>query len=110
MSALLNACPKAANGSLIVTVGTLAPDHYSSGIPYEADGSLALFQGVADHYHQGLGFSATGRLCRQGADPTHFGSGAAPYPAGNSLGTIPGAPTHFTNGVGYSATNRLATT
>lgn len=115
MSALLQGVPRRnAAGRLLVTNGDLAPHHYANGLPYEANGDLAVkFGGTLDHFHQGLPFTAAGRFLITGAPPSYVGNGAAPF-------TVVGADTrlsvhtttaisHFSSGVGYTAAQEVAT-
>lgn len=110
MSALLNS---AARTVLEMTVGVGAPDHFDSGLPYEADGSIAAAATTPTHHHQGLGFDAEGRLCvLEGATPDYFGSGAAPFLAitPDRLCVQAAAVDHYSTGVPYTATGRVAYT
>ena len=98
---------------LQVTIGAGAPDRVHNGIPYEADGSVAIsLAEPPHHYHQGLGFDAVGRLCYIIAAPNYFGSGGAPFitnGAGRLTLTTGGGVDHYSCGVGYSTTARLRT-
>ena len=67
MSALLNRTPtRNATGQILFTAGSAPPDHFSGGIPYEANGSVSVEDGPIDHYHQGLPYTANGRLATGG--------------------------------------------
>jgi hypothetical protein len=108
MSALLQGVPIRVSGAIQVTVGTVAPDHVSNGIPYEADGAVSVATtGAIDHYHQGLPYTAAGRLATVAAAPTYFGSGAAPFNATGRLCTGTGVD-HVSSGVGYAANGSIA--
>ena len=86
------------------TNGTGAPSHFSNGLPFETDGSLAVdVDGVISHYHQGLPFSADGRLVGTLSEtPTRFGGGAAPFSAEGRLVLGSSGATHYSGGVGYT--------
>jgi hypothetical protein len=109
MSALFNRFPS--GGALDVTVGTLAPDHYSSGLPFDADGSVSIDTATAiDHYHQGLPFTAVGRIAASvGQAVVRFGSGAAPFDATGRLATAALAVDHYSSGVPYTTASSIAT-
>ena len=113
MSALLQGVPlRVAGGAIDETIGTLAPDHFANGIPYEADGTLAVSTSQpADHYHQGLPFTALGRLAVAGSAtaPAYFGSGAAPFTVANLLQRQVIASDHFSSGVAYSGVGAIVT-
>lgn len=105
MSQLLQglACP------IVVTDAITAPDHYHNGLPYEADGSLAVDGANVDHIHQGLPFTALGRLTVgiEGS-PVRFGNGAAPFDVVDRLCiTLIGAQDHTSAGVCYDIANRI---
>ena len=104
MSALLQLVPRRVGGAIDQTVGTLAPDHFANGLPYEADSTLAIDTVTAiDHYHQGLGFTAVGRLAATlTGPPARFNSGAAPMDAGGRLVFALGSNAHYAHGVGYT--------
>jgi hypothetical protein len=70
-----------------VTFGTGAPDHYHNGLPFEADGSLAVQNGgVIDRYSNGLPLTAVGRVCVELNGGVHYrGSGAATFSVGGRL-------------------------
>ena len=109
MSALLQTVLKSSD-VLSVTVGTDAPDHFISGIPYESDSTLAVDKTTAtDHYHQGLPFTAAGRLSVTLDTPTVISNGAAPFASGRlcmEAGTI----VIYTDGVSYTSDGSLAST
>ena len=107
MSQLLQVATR--SGALAQTVGTLAPAHYANGLPFDADGSLAVDTASAiDHYQLGLPFTAAGRLCVAAAAVDHFGSGGAPFTATGRLAQ--GTPTdHYSAGIPYTATGQVST-
>ena len=110
MSQLLQA---ASFGGLRMTVGAGVPDHFSSGIPYEADGSVAAVDAAPTHHHQGLGYDAQGRLCvLLGFDPNIFGNGTAPFLVASPgrLCAEAAAIDHYATGVPYTAGGRKAYT
>ena len=89
------------NGDPIyVTDGLGPPDHWSDGIPYEADGTIAVSTaGGIDHYSQGLPFTAGGRIAIGQVDPVRFGSGSAPFDgAGRLAFDLTGQPNIYDNG------------
>jgi hypothetical protein len=92
------------------------PHHFANGLPYEADGTLALDNvGATDHVHQGLPFTVQGRLVYAGgsAVPEYFGAGAAPFQpvVDSKLAFAFAQPvTHFSGGVAYSAEGRVSVT
>jgi hypothetical protein len=108
MSALLNASPKP-GGAVATTDSVLAPDHFTNGLPYDADGTLSVTNlGTIDHYHQGLPFTALGRICTALNSPVaDFGSGAAPFNAGGLLVIGSGGVDHVSSGVPYTASQRI---
>ena len=109
MSALLNASPKA-GGRILLTNGLTPPSHFVNGLPYEANGELAVsFGGVIDHYHQGLAFDVEGRLVVTGATPGYFGSGSAGFVSDRMVVHTTADATHYVHGVGYQATGRAIT-
>ena len=91
-------------GALSYTDGDSIPDHFSNGLPFETDGSLAVdVDGAISHYHQGLPFSADGRLVGTLSEtPTRFGGGAAPFSAEGRLVLGSSGATHYSGGVGYT--------
>ena len=110
MSALLQGVPIADNGGVLVTNGSTVPDHVHSGIPYEADGSVAVdYLNPANHFHQGLGYTSVGRLAANlVATVDYFGNGAAPFSgvailAFDSTGPV----SHYSSGVPYVANGRI---
>ena len=108
MSALLQSIPKQAGGTLPYTDGTLAPDHYHNGMPYESDGTLATDATTAvAHHHMGLPMTAAGRLATTTSAPTSFNTGAAPI-AGGKFCISSASLTGYLNAVGYVATEQLA--
>ena len=105
MSAILGLVPLRQGLTAVdITNGVAAPDHFSNGVPYEADKSVAVaIDGVIDHYHQGLGFSAAGRLAATlTGPPTRFNSGAAPMNATGHLVFAIGSNAHYNSGLGYT--------
>lgn len=110
MSALLQGRPVPATGLMDVTDGTLAPDFFHNGLPYESDGTLAVDDaGVIAFHHQGLPFTATGRLVVAIAGTVSlYGSGAAPIDANGRLVMAIVAVANFSSGVGYGAAGRVA--
>jgi hypothetical protein len=111
MSALLNASPKV-GGAVSFLDGTLAPDHVSSGIPYEIGGLLAVeVDGAISHYHQGLGYTATGRLAATlTGPPTRIGNGAAPFNTTGHLVLAIGSSAHYANGIPYTPNSSVNST
>lgn len=104
MSALLQGVPRRnATGQILFTVGATPPDHFSGGIPYEADGSVAVENGPIDHYHQGLPYTASGRLATGGGTVvTYYGGGAAAFAANGQQATST-LPDVYVHGVAYGA-------
>ena len=114
MSALLQTVPRT-EGRLEVTVAATPPDHWSNGLPFEADGSLACDAANPNHYHQGLPYSVNNRICYAGGAtpaPAYFGSGAAPFQGANARisFTLGGATDHYSSGIAYLPNGRLAAT
>ena len=105
MSALLNGV--STGGAISITNGSTTPDHFHNGLPYEADGSLAVEIGAPTHYHQGLGFSAAGRLSSTVGSVSYFGGGAAPFTASLQLAQAVGVE-HYSSGVPYSAAGAVS--
>jgi hypothetical protein len=106
MSALLQGI----SAPIRYTVGVAVPDHVHNGIPYEADGSLAVENlGAIDHFHQGLPYTTTGRLtvAVNGA-VLRIASGGGPFTAAGNLVIGAGAVEHYSLGVPYTATNQIA--
>lgn len=102
MSQLLQVATRA-GGNIPVTDGVLAPADFDQGIPYEADGSLAVDDlGVIDHHWQGLPFTAIGRLAvaLNGVVDT-YGAGAMPLNTAGQLVTGAGAIDHYSAGIPY---------
>jgi len=110
MSALLQNVPRRSDdGGIFYASSTLPVDHYTNGLPYDADGALACTIGAAvDHWHQGLPFTQFGRLAVFVGNPDHFGGGAAPFNAAHQLCIGSGAPANYSSGVGYLATGRVS--
>lgn len=75
------------NWASAYTDGALAPAHFHNGLPFEADGSLAVqISGAVDHHHQGLPFTAVGRLAISPTGPVdHTGSGCSAFNATGQL-------------------------
>jgi len=98
-------------GALSYVDGTSAPTHFSNGLPYENDGSVAVaVDGVIDHYHQGLPFTADGRLAvTLSGPPTRFGGGAAPFSASGQL-VLGTDVNHYCGGVPFNATSAISST
>ena len=103
MSALLQVATR--NGGITYTDAAGVPDHFDAGIPFEADGSVAVAdQGAINHYWQGLPFTAAGRLCVAVSTPVNlhvnptFQGGAA---SGPGPGEFP--PTGFS--IGFNTVN-----
>lgn len=98
-------------GALSYVDGTSAPTHFSNGLPYENDGSVAVaVDGVIDHYHQGLPFTADGRLAvTLSGTPTRFGGGAAPFSASGQL-VLGTDVNHYCGGVPFNATSAISST
>jgi hypothetical protein len=109
MSALLNATPKAAStGRLPVTDDTSTPDHFSSGIPYESDGTVAIdLASAVAHYYMAMPFTAAGRIAASVSSVTSHGNGAIPYVTGK-LSLEDAAVASGTHGVGYTAGAELS--
>ena len=110
MSALLQGVPfhRDATGGIYFENGTTVPDRVANGIPYAADGAVAIdFSGVPDHFHQGLGFTAAGRLAAKTGAPNYYGAGAAPILDGGTLAIQEGVTTHLSSGIGYTATSQV---
>jgi hypothetical protein len=103
MSALLNATPKV-TGAVSYTDGTLAPDHFQNGLPYEVDKTLAVdVDGTIAHYHQGLGFTAISRLAvTLTGPPARFGNGSAPMSASGHLVLALGTNSYYEHGVTFT--------
>ena len=109
MSAILQSVTKSA-GVLSVTDGTLAPDHFSSGVPYESDDTLAVDKTTAvSTTSQGLPFTANGRLAITETTPAYSGSGSAPFASGK-LCMEAGTVTHISNGVPHTSDGSIAST
>ncbi len=98
-------------GALSYVDGTSAPTHFSNGLPYENDGSVAVaVDGVIDHHHQGLPFTADGRLAvTLSGTPTRFGGGAAPFSASGQL-VLGTDVNHYCGGVPFNATSAISST
>jgi hypothetical protein len=100
MSALLNGF--AVNGVIPITDGIAAPAYFHAGLPFEANGTLAVhINATITHYHQGLGFDANGRLSIGNGVTDHFGSGHAPFTSINGLNTAALSPNNYASGVPY---------
>ena len=112
MSALLNAVLKAAQtGRLQTTDGTSTPNNFSSGIPYESDGTVAIdLSGAISNGYMGLPYTAEGRIAATTDSVDHYGSGAAPFGAGGKLCIEDAAVDHYAHGVGYTAAGNLSIT
>ena len=111
MSSLLISAPKDENGRIYVTNGTSKPDHYSCGIPYEADGSVAITSGgAAVRYTNGLPLTAAGRIATVAGPPQYFSAGSMPLRGSPLLAGAIGSTDvdHFSGGVGYDAQGRVA--
>lgn len=106
MSALLQG-----NGDPIeFTDGLLKPLHFSDGLPYEQNGTIAADTvSPIDHYHQGLPFTEVGRLCVSSSDPVRFEGGAAPITADGRLSmAIEAFGKRFNSGVPYTTFGKIA--
>ena len=100
MSALLQG--RAIGGVIRFTDGAAAPHHFHNGLPFDADGGIAIADGgVIDHFHQGLPFTANGRLVSVQGSVNYWGSGAAPFNNDPSLVRAL-VVDHYSSGVPYS--------
>ena len=110
MSAIFHSVPKTAAAQLDITDGAAAPNHFSNGLGFEADGTLSIqFDGVVDHWHQGIPFTAVGRVVLSQNPPNFFSSGATPVVSNQSIAsTNAGAVDHYVHGVGYTVDGREA--
>lgn len=109
MSQLLQVATRA-GGAIPQTDGVAVPDHFDQGIPYAADGSLAVENlGAIDHYHQSLPFTAIGRLATalNGTVQT-IQPGGIPINAAGFICLGNGAVDHYSAGIPYTATNQIA--
>ena len=97
------------NTAIPVTDAGTAPDHYWNGLPFEADGRLAVDNGgLVDHYWQGLGFTSVGRLSASlNGVLDHFGMGAAAFNTLDQLIYQFGAVNDYANGIPYSVDERF---
>lgn len=97
------------NTAIPVTDAGTAPDHYWNGLPFEANGTLAVDNGgLPTHYWQGLGFTANGRLAASlNGVLDHFGMGAAGFNTLDQLIYQFGAANSYANGVPYSSADRF---
>ena len=100
MSALLNGL--AVNGVIRITDGVTVPAHFHAGLPFEANGTLAVHvNATITHYHQGLGFDTNGRLSIGSGATDHVGQGHAPFTGVNGLNTTALSPNDYASGVPY---------
>lgn len=106
MSSLLSICPKNAVGQILARTDVAPPDHYSGGLPFDADGVLAVQAGNPDYYHQGLGFTNSSRLAVSGDAVLYWGSGAAGFQVDARLCRVLQAPDHYSSGVGYDTSGK----
>lgn len=95
-------------GAVLVTDGTAAPDHFANGLPYEADGSLAVdsvsaITGVS----AAIPVTAVGRIAT-GTTPARANMGAMPLTADGRLVMAAGAVSHYSSGVPYTAVPQIA--
>ena len=86
------------------TSGAGTPSHFSNGLPYESDGSVAVvIDGVITHHHQGLPFTAEGRLAvTLSGPPTRFGGGLTPLNDSGQL-VLSSEVTHYSCGVPFNS-------
>ena len=86
------------------TSGAGTPSHFSNGLPYESDGSVAVvIDGVVTHHHQGLPFTAEGRLAvTLSGPPTRFGGGLTPLNDSGQL-VLSSDVTHYSGGVPFNS-------
>ena len=96
-------------GALSYTDGDTLPNHFTNGLPYESDGTLAVsVDGAISHYHQGLPFTASGRLAGTLSEaPTRFGGGAAPFSASGHLTLGSSGVTHYSGGICYTESGSI---
>ena len=110
MSALLATCLINAQGQIIATADTVRPDHFSNGLPFEADGSLAVQPASAVRFHQGIGFTDTSRIAVSGDTVLYFGSGAAGFQINRRLCRNLGFPVQYSSGLGYNVDAKVCQT
>ena len=104
MSQLLISAPKDADtGAILVVVGTAAPDHFSCGIPYDSAGMAVDDSSPITNYSMGLPFTANGRLAVSSGATTYYNSGAAPFDASGALVMQNGTVDHVATGIPYLA-------
>lgn len=106
MSALLQTF---ADGTVAYRNGTGVPTGFTNGLPVDT-GALAVDGATAiDHHHQGLPYTANGRLAVSiGGSVSFYNHGAAPIDAGGRLVIDTGAAAAFTSGVPYTGTGEVA--
>ena len=110
MSVLLQGVPAMQGGKTIrILVGAEPPDHFHNGLPYDADGSLAVESAPAvTHHHQGLPFSVNKRLAVfVNGVVTSVQPGAMPF-VGPHLALSTGVVDHVSSGVQYTAGQQIA--
>lgn len=85
------------------------PDHYHNGLPFEADGTLAItFTQAITHFSQGIPFSIEGRVNMSVFAQTFFGDGAAPYSNSQHLAVKgSGITVAYAHGIRYASDNKI---
>lgn len=110
MSQLLQVATRG-GGAVNVSLGTLVPDYFDQGIPYDSNGGVAVANlGAIHHYHQGLPFTAVGRISvAQNGTVARVGNGGAPFNSANFLVEGGGVVNHYSAGIPYTATQQIKT-
>lgn len=114
MSQLLQIATRRNAEAIDVADGFGVPLYFDQGIPYDEieGGQLGVatqLAGVIDHYHQGLPFTAQGRLAVTNDKPVeYYGSGAAPFDAGGLLVLGSTVIDHYSAGIPYTADGQIA--
>ena len=98
-----------APGTIAIRTGRSAPLLVTGGIPFDADGVVAVTNfGAIAYYHQGLPFTSEGRLCVEldGA-VARVGNGGAPFTATGLLALSTSAVDRVIAGIPYTAEGQL---
>ncbi len=96
-------------GPVVTSTGSLAPDYFDQGLPYDAGGGLAIHSGGAiDHYHQGIPFTVVGRI--SAALPgtvTRISPGGVPFTVEGFVAFGGAGVDHYSAGIPYTASNQI---
>ena len=102
--------PRNAAGHLVRNLSSAAPDHWAQGLPFDADGSLAMEAASPTYFSQGLPFTANHRVAYAGAVPSYFQNGGG-FSSTHRIACNVGGNDHHEHGVQFgSSAGQVATT